>query len=344
MPADLRCEILRIAEGTAVPVSSVCLLNTALAHLYAECVQSAVSEDIPIDAVAIHGQTVWHQPAAAPFAGGMYRGTLQAGSASELSVLCGLPVVHDFRTADMAVGGQGAPLAPMFDAAFLHSPTEDRIALNLGGIANITVIPAEDTASRIMAWDTGPANMLLDGIVSSLTYGQQRADFEGRTAARGNPENPCLHWLIERFAWFTELPPPKSTGRELFGAETVESILSKNRTWGLDLQDLLAAATRFTAWCLQRAVSQCRDAGITPTCVYASGGGTANPTLLQEIRRALQPITLLPIETLGIPSCAKEALIFAWLGWCRLTDTAVHIPRITGASRAVKLGTVVMPP
>ncbi len=341
-PAALRAALLANSAPETSDVYTLSQLNVRLAHAYADAVRAvAEAAHLPLDAIDVigsHGQTVHHVPESDACAGLDVTSTLQIGSPSVLANLLGLPVVGDFRLADMALGGQGAPLVPYFDYITFAHPTEARALLNLGGIANLTVLPAGCSAADVYAFDTGPANMIIDLLTQHATG--QPYDEGGRLAAQGTVRDDLLRrWLADPY--FAQ-PPPKSTGREHFGADWVAREAEPLAKAGVPLVDLIATATAFTAHSIHDAYQRF----IAPThpldVVIPSGGGRNNPVLMQMLADAFAPVRVQPIDAYGVDADAKEALCFAILAHEYLNGTPTNLPSVTGASRPALLGTLCM--
>jgi anhydro-N-acetylmuramic acid kinase len=283
-----------------------------------------------VDAVASHGQTVAHHPER--------RATLQIGDPSVIAERTGCTVVADFRARDLAAGGEGAPLAPFFHAAVLSDPRENRVALNLGGIANVTWLPADDT-DGVVAFDVGPANALVDAVVRLASDGVERMDRAGRRALRGRVDAALLAELLADE--FLSRPPPKSTGRERYGTAQAEALFARFARDGRDVDDLVATLVAFTAEAVARA---CRDLLPGPAEVdrlVVGGGGARNPAVMAALTTALPGIPIETFDAVGVPGDAAEAMAFSLLGRNTLLGIPNHLPRCTGASRAAVLGEIV---
>lgn len=320
-PPALRRRLLAALPPAPVTMADICQLDTEIGHAFADAAAWGIDHlaDGRADLVASHGQNVFHW-----IENGRARGTLQLGQPAFIAERTGLPVISDFRAADIAAGGQGAPLASTLDALWLAGDTP-RAALNLGGIANITVVGNDS----LTAFDTGPANCLMDLEAVRQTAGAQSSDLDGRIASTGAIRPDLLARL--RAEPYFALPPPKSTGRELFDASFVPRHIA-----GLPAiadADLMRTLLELTATTVADA---CRRAGVTE--VVASGGGVRNPVLMAALAAHLAPIALTTAEAGGLPSAGKEAYLFALLGfltWHGLPGTVPgatgsHTPRILG--------------
>jgi anhydro-N-acetylmuramic acid kinase len=283
-----------------------------------------------VDAIASHGQTVAHHPE--------HRATLQIGDPSVIAERTGCRTVADFRTRDVAAGGEGAPLAPFFHFAALGDPTESRLVLNLGGIANVTWIPRGARPEDVVAFDVGPANALLDGVVQAFSEGRERFDADGARARRGRVDESLLAKLLDDD--FLRRPPPKSTGRERYGLREAEALAAAWTAQGRAPDDLVATLVAFSA----RAVADaCRDflgGDGSVGRVLVGGGGARNPATMDALRRAMPGAVVEPMDALGVPSAACEAMAFALMGRNALLGLVNHLPRCTGARRAAVLGEI----
>jgi anhydro-N-acetylmuramic acid kinase len=284
------------------------------------------------DLVGSHGQTVQHVPQAESCAGAPTRSTLQIGSPAVIAARLGAPVVADFRAGDLALGGQAAPLAPYLDGALFAHGSEPRVLLNLGGIANLTVLPPGGPPRA--AFDTGPANMVLDALALRLVGRPYDAD--GALAAQGTPDRALLDDLLT--TPYLRQPPPKSTGREDFGEPFVDWLVARGPSGPADL---LATATAFTARTVAEAVRQHVEPA--PARVIASGGGVHNPTLMRYLAEALAPTPLETTAAHGLDPDAKEAVLFAVLAHEWVEGVRTGLPAVTGASGPAFQGSLTLP-
>jgi len=343
-PGELQHRIHRLAAGE-VPgeqaLQELLALDVELADLFAAAARAAADEaGVGLDrvrAIASHGQTVAHHP--------KQGGTLQIGCPSRLAERAGCSVVADFRPRDLAVGGEGAPLAPFFHWAALADPDESRVALNLGGIANVTWLPRGGDPDAVIAFDVGPANALVDGVVSLLTDGAERMDRDGARARRGRVDGALLERLMDDD--YLGRPPPKSTGRERYGSAEAAALVEEWRGEGRGEDDLVATLVAFTTGAVARA---CRELlpganpGVDPLRLLVGGGGAANPAMLQGLADALPGVEVEPFDAAGVPAGAAEAMAFSLMGRNALLGLPNHLPRCTGASRAAVLGELVPGP
>ena len=333
--AATRQAILDMCTGEQGGSREVCLLGTHLGKLYARAVRELLKQTRTerIDLIGTHGQTVYHIPEDTPYLGGTIRGTLQIGDPSYLAEEFGCPVVSDFRVRDMAAGGLGAPLVPYTEFLLYRSETEDVALQNIGGIGNITLIPAGCTLDQVTAFDTGPGNMVMDALVVRLTDGKLSYDDGGRLAASGKVIPELLEYMLEDPYLAKE--PPKTTGREYYGKEYVEKILAFG---DYPLVDVLTTATAFTAHSI--ALSLRRFANRLPNRLVVAGGGSRNPTLLAFLQEALPEVKVQIQEDLGYDSDAKEAVAFALLANEALFGICNNAPSATGAKHGVVMGRI----
>ena len=309
--------------------------NTYLGERFAEAALSALQKSglSTVDFVGSHGQTIWHAPNAHLF-GRAVPGTLQIGEPDVIAARLGVPVIADFRPRDMAYGGQGAPLVPFVDWLLLSNDTETRAVLNLGGMANLTVLPAGGSPDSIRAFDTGPGNALIDLAVRWGTGGQQQYDRDGERAARGQ----VIPALLERLMAhpFLQQSPPKSTGREVFGESLLQAFLREFAQAPLD--DLVATLTAFTA----QAIAVSLERWVLPEMpvqrLIVSGGGVHNRALMARLQSLLPAIPIESSAIYGIDPDFKEAIAFALLADCYLQGEAVAYPGTTGVAQPVRLG------
>ena len=333
--AATRQAILDICGGSSGVTREICLLGTHLGKLYAEAVRELLKQTgtKKVDLIGNHGQTVYHIPENTPYLGGTIRGTLQIGDPSYLAEEFGCPVVSDFRIRDMAAGGLGAPLVPYTEFLLYRSETEDVALQNIGGIGNVTLLPAGCALDEVTAFDTGPGNMVMDALVSKLTDGKLSYDDGGKLAANGHVIPEMLQWMLEDP--YLAKKPPKTTGREYFGKEYVEKLLCFG---DYPLVDILTTATAFTAESI--ALSLRRFSPRLPARLVVGGGGSRNPTLLRFLQESLPEVKIQIQEDLGLDSDAKEAVAFALLANEALFGICNNAPSATGATHGVVMGRI----
>lgn len=337
LPKQFRESIFKVIYEP-VHISQISLLQYSISHLYADAVFQSLNKagktSDEIDLIGIHGQTVWHQPQPLEFDEFMVASTLQLASTSALSKLTGIPVVGDFRSGDVALGGQGAPLVPIFDYNFLSEDNTNVIALNIGGIANVTLLPAGGKSNAVSAFDTGPGNVLIDAAASF--FFNLKFDRNGDIASSGSANESLLAKLKQNV--FITLKPPKSTGREEFNLKYVQ--LLRDEFPGVSQSDFITTLTFFTAWSIAENI---RLFGDPKSRVILSGGGIHNNYLLSSLKAELPQATIISSAEVGIPPDAKEALCFAYLACLYMINQSGNIPSVTGASRESILGLLAKP-
>ena len=330
-----RQRILAVCGGDVGGSRELCLLGTHLGKRYAQAVRNLLNQTgtPQIDLIGCHGQTVYHIPEQTPYLGESLRGTLQIGDPSYLAEEFSCPVVSDFRIRDMAAGGLGAPLVPYTEFLLYRSETEDVALQNIGGIGNVTLLPAGCQLEDVTAFDTGPGNMVMDALAAKLTNGRLGYDDGGRLAASGKVIPELLAHMLEDP--YLAKQPPKTTGREYYGKDYVQSLLAFG---DYPLTDVLATATRFTAESI--ALSLRRFAPRMPARLVVGGGGSRNPTLLRFLQDALPECRVQIQEDLGLDSDAKEAVAFALLANEALFGVCNNAPSATGARHGVVMGRI----
>lgn len=337
-PATVRRTILEMMNAELASVADLARLNFLLGELYADAVaKTARKHRAKLDLIGCHGQTLYHQGVAAPFLGRKLAVTWQTGEGAIIVARLGVPVVSDFRPADMAAGGKGAPLVPFLDYFLYRDPRVGRIAQNIGGIANLTAIPANATSHQIVAFDTGPGNMVIDAVMQQLF--RRPYDRSGEVAASGQAIEAVLTQLLR--APFFRQRPPRTAGREEFGREYVRRFLQLCR--GARKDDIVATASALTA----RSIADAVQRFVLPRQksyreIIVSGGGANNSTLLAMLRNELAPlkIELRLSDEFGIPTEAKEAVAFAVLAHETWHRRPSNIPSATGAKRPAILGKI----
>ncbi len=344
---DLREWVMNLCSVETARVDQLTAVHYGLSEWYAYAVQQLIQKagitTAEVDAVCTHGQTIWHIAGRTPFPGpqGMteVRASLQIGELSTLAERTGIPVVGNFRARDLAADGEGAPLVPYADYILFRHPQKGRLLQNIGGIANVTLLPANAAIDQIVAFDTGPGNMIMDQIVQLMTNGQMRYDEGGKLAAGGTVSSVLLEkWLQDPYY---QIKPPKSTGREVYGKAFAQELYRDANQLGISQTDLLATVTALTATTIANAYVQF----VLPTTkveeVIVSGGGAHNQTLLAMLQRQLPTgMTVMTAQQFGMPDDAKEAVAFAILGHETLMGRPSNVPSVTGAKRAVPLGNI----
>jgi anhydro-N-acetylmuramic acid kinase len=338
-PADLQQRVL--AASTRGTVSEICHLNVVLGEWFARAamrvIKQAGLEPGKIGLIGSHGQTIHHLPNAADEPGvGPLRSTLQIAEPAVIAERTGIATVANFRPRDMAAGGQGAPLTPYVHYVLLRDRRRSRLIVNLGGISNATYLPAGKGLDAILAFDTGPGNMVMDGLIRRLTKGRETMDRGGKLAAKGKVAVGLLAKLLVHP--YLKRNPPKSTGREEFGDAFAEQILAAQKTHRLKPEDLLATCSLFTAITLGSAR---RWLGGPVDEVLVGGGGVRNRTLMSNLASVFSPVPVQTFEAAGWQSKAFEAVAFAVLAYQAFHGECANVPSVTGASHPVVLGTMV---
>jgi anhydro-N-acetylmuramic acid kinase len=345
----VRAAVLEAMDAQAISVADLARLNWRLGEVYADAVAKTAEQfGVKVGLVGCHGQTVYHQGASEKYLGKPLQCTWQMGEASVIAERLRVPVVSDFRPADMAAGGQGAPLVPMLDYCVFRSEKVSRVLQNLGGIGNLTAIPAGAVVDGVMAFDTGPGNMVIDGCMKRLY--EREFDRNGVVARSGRVLNGVIAEVMGE-PYFSALPP-KSCGREQFGDAFVSRFISMCRKAGgredRD-EDVIATATSLTAASILDAYRRFvwghlgQKAPLATKIEYVvAGGGANNSTLMEMLREGLEPlgVKVRLMEELGIPAQAKESVAFALMAWLTWFGLAGNVPTATGAKRAVVLGKV----
>lgn len=395
MNAEVRKTVLRVADGGSCTAGEISQLNFRMGEEFAAAAAAACKKfGVRLKEVGLigsHGQTIFHRGSAVGFLGAKMASTLQIGEPALIAARTGIPTVGDFRVADMAAGGQGAPLVPYVDWLLLRHEQIGRVALNLGGIGNVTVLPANnrrpgiskerpakkstfnrlpfaasdkinrrraftsrepDTTQQardwkesgqgaVMAFDTGPGNMVIDALVAHFTKGRLKYDRDGRMARAGRCITSLLGELLQDA--YLRLAPPKSTGREYYGWEFVERLLEKARKYRMRPEDLVRTATVFTALSVVDALNRFVLPRVEIGQVIVSGGGAKNPVIMAQMAAALAPISVMRSSEVGVPEEAKEAYAFALLAYETWRGRTGNLPSATGARKSVVLGKVCWP-
>ncbi|MDI2033393.1 anhydro-N-acetylmuramic acid kinase [Paenarthrobacter nitroguajacolicus] len=324
-PDELLAALAAQMPPATTSMEQVCRLDAGIGQAFARLAAKANDQlcDGQAEVIASHGQTVFHW-----VEGGTVHGTLQLGEPSWIAEATGCTVVSNFRSRDVSAGGQGAPLVSLFDTLWLRGMSGTPVALNLGGIANITVVSGEP-----IAFDTGPANALIDAAITSMTAGKQRYDHNGELGARGTVHAELLNRLLDEP--YYSRPAPKTTGKELFHLPYLTAALADTGTQDLPAEDVIATLVRLTARTVTDAVR-----AVGGTSVVVSGGGTLNPTLMRDLEHELENVELRRSDELGLPSSMKEACAFAVLGYLSVHNLPATVPSCTGARHASILGSI----
>jgi len=339
-PALLREQLLAVCGGARLSLAELAALDDGIAAEFAQAALAIQAVGTTAALIGSHGQTVYHQP---PTGGGLGY-SLQLGRGAAIAQATGIPTVSNFRAGDIAAGGQGAPLVSRIDVCLLSHHTHSRCVQNIGGIGNLTYLPPipepVKLGAGVQGWDTGPGNVLLDLAVQQLSGGTQTYDAEGTWAATGTPCQELVYQWLEHP--FFRQPPPKSTGRELFGPAYLQACIAASTQFGLSDADLLATLTELTAAAIvlnyQKFLRQ------MPAEVLLCGGGSHNTYLKQRLQALLGSIPLLTTDQVGLSTDYKEAIAFAVLAYWRQQGIPGNLPSVTGAASAVPLGELYLAP
>jgi anhydro-N-acetylmuramic acid kinase len=337
----LREAVLASMDAKSISTAEVARLNWHLGLAYAEAIKKTLTRHpMRLDLIGCHGQTIYHQPVATGHAGRKFTCTWQIGEMAPLAASTGVPVVSNFRPADMIAGGQGAPLVPLLDYEMFRHPTRGRVLQNLGGIGNLTVIPPKAKLSDVLAFDTGPANMVIDALTMTL-FGKAY-DRGGAIAARGTLLPQVLRETMKHPFFLRK--PPKSAGREEFGAPFAAEFLAQCRLVSRAPEDAVATATALTVESIIHAYHRFVSPMMkeAPVDFLISGGGARNRTLVMMLEQAVAPAgcKVAATDSAGLPAQAKEAAAFALLAYETWHHRPGNVPAATGAQRPVVLGNI----
>ena len=347
-PEGVREQIFPLFRPETATVDKIGYMNFLMGEIYAQAVVSVVEKAgltlADIDLIGSHGQTIWHAPEPCDKDGFPVVFTVQIGEGSVIAARTGVPTVSDFRVADLAVGGQGAPLVPFSEYLLYRRSGKTILLQNIGGIGNMTVLPGDEGPEAVYAFDTGPGNMIIDAVVSALTGGERTYDAGGAMAAQGKVDQNLLA-VLQQDPYYT-MPLPKTTGRERFGLQYVGKILDYGREHSLSDADLLATVTDLTAWSITDAYGRYVLPRRQATELVVGGGGSFNATLLGFLRERFAPygVKVLTQEDLGWSSDAKEAVAFAIMADRCVREKPNVLPSVTGARQAAIMGKISLPP
>ena len=346
-PTGVPERILALCQPDTGRVDDICEMNFYIGHLFAEAVKHILQKNgmsaNDIDLIGSHGQTIHHLPKDANTDDNVsrYPSTLQVGEPAVIAHETGIPTIADFRVADMAAGGQGAPLVSYPDYLLFSDSTKTVGLLNIGGIANLTVLPANGTFDSVCAADTGPGNMCIDAVVTEITEGAERYDEDGKRATQGTPDQRLIdEWLKHPFF---QLSPPKTTGREMFGHAYAMACLTACRKYELSDNDCIATLTELTVQTIDDYIARFVTEQNPIDVLYASGGGVHNQTIMRRLGELLSDTAVESVDNSGISADAKEAIAFAILANETLHGNAGNLPSATGASVRKILGKFVCP-
>lgn len=335
-PIQLKQQILAVCAGKAISIEEFAELDQAIAQVFAQAAQN-ISGGYKPALIGSHGQTVYHRP---PKKRSEVLGySLQLGCGAVIAHLTQIQTISNFRAGDIAAGGHGAPLVSRIDAFVLSHPSESRCVQNIGGIGNVTYLPARSAPNwleKILGWDTGPGNTLLDIAIQQLTSGTQSYDVDGNLAASGTPCTELVEkWLHQDYF---QQPPPKSTGRELFGWNYVQECLADTAIFNLSTADILATLTELTVASIVHSYRTFLPQ--LPDRIFLCGGGSHNLYLKHRLQRHLESVPVLTTDAAGLDADFKEAIAFAVLAYWRSSHLPGNLPQVTGAHQEVLLGDI----
>ena len=342
-PAKVRKKIFELFQPETARVDDICHFNFVLGEIFAEsvgalCKKSGIKLST-IDLIGSHGQTIYHIPQPRRFGNRQVRSTLQIGEPSVIAQRTGITTVADFRPCDMAAGGEGAPLVPYADYFLFRHPKISRAIQNIGGVANVTWLPARGRINEVLAFDTGPGNMIIDRVATLITRGKKTYDDGGKMAASGNVAQKLLKEMLKHP--FLRRRPPKTTGREQFGRQYTDPLYRTAIKKNIKPADVAATVTAFTAATIAAAYQ--RFLPQIPDEIILCGGGSRNPTLVNMLQQQLKDANIRLMDELGINSDAKEAISFAILAYATIKGIANNVPSATGARKPVVLGKIITP-
>lgn len=331
---DLKSKIFEVSDKKTGFVEDICRLNIKLGILYSNCVKKFLKSNrlnsAEIDLIGSHGQTIHHLPLSENHFGIKSRSTLQIGDPSVIANITGITTVGDFRVADVAAGGSGAPLVPYLDYVLFRSDNKNRLLVNIGGISNITYLPKKLESSEINAFDTGPGNMIIDYLMNKL-FGK-KFDKDGKVSAKGKIIEGLFHYICESDKFYRS-KPPKSTGREVYGVNFSEKILSNAK--GISKEDIIATVTDFTAYTIHYNAKKFKIDDI-----LVSGGGSKNSSIMKSLQKYFYGINVLKFDFKGVNSDNKEAVLFALLANEIVSGNKTNLRSVTGAKKNVYLGKI----
>jgi anhydro-N-acetylmuramic acid kinase len=337
-PASIRKALFNLFQPQTSHVDDICHYNFVFGHLFAKALKSVCDKtSIPlgsIDLIGSHGQTIYHNPVGRCYASERIRSTLQIGEPSVIAQQTGITTVADFRPRDIACGGQGAPLVPFADSILFSHAKLNRAIQNIGGIANVTFLPANSGADKIIAFDTGPGNMIIDGLMTLLA--NKKYDNHGNLAAKGQVHQSVLNSLLKHP--YLRKSPPKTCGREEFGLQFCQSLYDSAMADKISAADCVATVSAFTARTIAGAYR--RFLPVMPDEIVLCGGGARNRTLVKMLQAECDGTKIMTTDALGIDLDAKEALSFAILAWATIKGIPNNVPAATGAAQPAILGKI----
>lgn len=346
-PESVREKIFDLFTPEKATVDKVGYMQVLLGELYARAAlrvirNAGLTRDM-VDIIGCHGQTIWHAPEWQSQDGIPVHYTVQIGDGAVIAQRTGILTVSDFRVADLAAGGNGAPLVPFTEYALYRRASETVLLQNIGGIGNMTVLPASATPEMVFAFDTGPGNMIMDAVISSLSGGAVNYDAGGEMAAKGQVNGALLNELMQDR--YYARPLPKTTGREMFGVQYTSRIISRAGEMGISGEDLMATVTDLTAWSIEDAYLRYVLPRYKADVLIVGGGGSYNAELMRMLhsRFAEHGVLVRTQEEIGMNSDAKEAVAFAMLADCCVLEQPNTLPSVTGASSPVIMGKISLP-
>ncbi|MBQ8092254.1 MAG: anhydro-N-acetylmuramic acid kinase [Clostridia bacterium] len=346
-PESVRSKIFELFTPETATVDKVGYMQVLLGELYARSALRAIRQagltPDQVDIIGCHGQTIWHAPEWTSPDGIPVHYTVQIGDGAVIAQRTGIVTVSDFRVADLAAGGNGAPLVPFTEYQMYRSETETILLQNIGGIGNMTVLPKNSPPELVFAFDTGPGNMIMDAVIAHLTDGKERYDADGQMAARGNI-SPELLTELQKDPYYKK-PLPKTTGREQFGIQYTRQILERAERLGLSGEDVMATVTELTAWSIEDAYLRYAAHRYSADRLIVGGGGSYNSTLMHRLHERFAPHSVIveTQEAAGYNSDAKEAVAFAILADKCILEQANTLPSVTGARMPVIMGKISLP-
>jgi anhydro-N-acetylmuramic acid kinase len=336
IPITVKSAVIRNSASKTAQLDEICRLNVILGKLFGEAALKLKKRnpDIKIDLIGSHGQTIHHLPDNKNFLTYKVKSTLQIGDPSVIANLTGITTIGDFRIADCAVGGDGAPLVPYLDYILFRSKIRNRGLLNIGGIANITILPKSCSKDEVIAFDTGPGNMLIDGLMQKLFT--KPYDKDGRTAKKGVVDEKLFEFLLKDK--YYSLRPPKSTGREHYNWDFIKRIIDKSGK--IPKENIICTVTEFTAYSICYNYNRFVKPKVSIDELIISGGGANNPALISSLKKLMKGIKIKPMNYYGINADSKEAVLFAVLANECVSGNYANMRSVTGSNKDVILGKI----
>lgn len=347
-PSPLRRHLLSLGEKACLEEIAALdfLLGEVFARAVLKTIESSGLETCQIDVIGSHGQTVLHRSQGVSLVGKRIKATCQIGNGGVIATLTGIPTVSDFRTGDIAAGGEGAPLVPILDYALFASKTKSRIAVNIGGISNMTVIPRGGELRRLLAFDCGPGNCMIDAAVRHLTKGRKQYDIDGRIASKAEPDTKEVRRILRHPYFYRR--PPKSAGWFEFGDDFTLTSVKRMQEMGLGMSQIVRTLTEVSVQAIVDSIMRfvypyLRAEELPIDEVIVTGGGCRNPVIMNSLRERLKPVEVLVGEDVGINSDTKEAVAFAYLAYLRLMEIPANIVTQNLGGKPAVLGALYLP-